>query len=448
MPLRLRLAAVRRAIIGAALVVLLPACAITPPVTPVTARCALDLLPAKVALPEEQLRAFIGSRPTEPLTATANPVDNSLLLLSGGSQHGAFGAGFLAEWSRRRGGLPRFATVTGISTGAILSTWAFVGDPEVMAKEYALESEDQVLRAFARRKRDGDLTLGSYLTIARRGAQADLSPLRARLLRLIDDAMMERIAAEARERTLLIGLVDVDSGDALMVNLGNLAVRHQTTTDPLEKGRLRACYVDSVIASSSVPPAAPPAFIDNRMYIDGGARFGLIGPAFLNVARFAAAGKEAPTMYMLVNSTLETKAQCGRREPDLCQPDGSDPSLNTGHPRRDWDLIDLALRSVDILTGQIYRFSVAALARDYAITTGRKPYFAKIDRDRLMAHRFPRGGPTTCETWKDIDGRTDRPLEFYPRYMTCVVDYGRQRAEAMDWGTRGETRSDEGSLQP
>lgn len=442
MPAQLRLATVRRMLVGAALVLLLPACAITPPVTPLSARCELDLLPAGVSLPEEQVRAFLGSRPTEPLAVPPEPVDNSLLLLSGGSQHGAFGAGFLAEWSKQRGRLPRFATVTGVSTGAILSTWAFVGEPEVMAKEYAIESEGQVLDAFARRKRDGGLTLGSYLTIARRGAQADLSPLRERLMTLIDDSMMARVAAQARQRTFLVGIVDVDSGDALMVNLGSLAQKQAEATDPLEKARLRACYVDSIIASSSVPPAAPPAFIDNRMYIDGGARFGLIGPAFLSVARLAAVGKEAPTMYMLVNSTLETKAQCGRRDPDLCAPDGTDPSANTGHSRRDWDLIDLALRSVDILTGQIYRFSVAALARDYEITAGRQPYFAKIDRVGLMEHRFPRGGPTTCEKWKEIDATTDRPLEFFPRYMTCVVDYGRMRAAAMNWGTQMETRSD------
>lgn len=52
-----------------------------------------------------------------------------LLFLSGGSQHGAFGSGFLAGWKARNSevGLPDFAVVTGISTGALQSTSAFLG---------------------------------------------------------------------------------------------------------------------------------------------------------------------------------------------------------------------------------------------------------------------------------------------------------------------------------
>ena len=52
-----------------------------------------------------------------------------ILELSGGGAHGAFGAGFLAGWSET-GAYPEFDIVTGVSTGALMSTFAFLGQPE------------------------------------------------------------------------------------------------------------------------------------------------------------------------------------------------------------------------------------------------------------------------------------------------------------------------------
>ena len=55
-----------------------------------------------------------------------------LLVVSGGGDWGAFGAGFLKGWSRVQGPLarPRFDVVTGVSTGALISPFAFLGDNE------------------------------------------------------------------------------------------------------------------------------------------------------------------------------------------------------------------------------------------------------------------------------------------------------------------------------
>src|SRR5436190_24220459 len=53
--------------------------------------------------------------------------DLHLLALSGGGHDGAFGAGVLSGW--RSAGRPRFDVVTGISTGALMSTHAFLGEP-------------------------------------------------------------------------------------------------------------------------------------------------------------------------------------------------------------------------------------------------------------------------------------------------------------------------------
>src|SRR5438128_1227186 len=63
------------------------------------------------------------------------PVRN-VLILSGGDQDGAFGSGILHGWRRAPGGRPVFDVVTGVSTGALMATFAFLGE----------ERDDAVLR--------------------------------------------------------------------------------------------------------------------------------------------------------------------------------------------------------------------------------------------------------------------------------------------------------------
>ena len=55
-----------------------------------------------------------------------------ILVISGGGDWGAFGAGFLKGWSRVEGPMakPKFDAVTGVSTGALISPFAFLGDEE------------------------------------------------------------------------------------------------------------------------------------------------------------------------------------------------------------------------------------------------------------------------------------------------------------------------------
>src|SRR4029077_7628089 len=58
------------------------------------------------------------------------PVVWNLLVISGGGDWGAFGAGFIKGWSHVQGPLtkPEFDVVTGVSTGALIAPFAFLGD--------------------------------------------------------------------------------------------------------------------------------------------------------------------------------------------------------------------------------------------------------------------------------------------------------------------------------
>ncbi len=52
--------------------------------------------------------------------------ERTMLALSGGSDNGAFGAGLLNGWTQT-GTRPEFSVVTGVSTGALISPFAFLG---------------------------------------------------------------------------------------------------------------------------------------------------------------------------------------------------------------------------------------------------------------------------------------------------------------------------------
>ena len=59
-----------------------------------------------------------------------------MLVISGGGDWGAFGAGVLKGWSQVKGELarPQFDIVTGVSTGAMIAPFAFIGDDDAVER--------------------------------------------------------------------------------------------------------------------------------------------------------------------------------------------------------------------------------------------------------------------------------------------------------------------------
>lgn len=65
------------------------------------------------------------------------PFAHDILILSGGGAKGAFGAGFLQGWGTVTEGptvRPEFDVVTGVSTGALIAPFAFVGSDKAYVK--------------------------------------------------------------------------------------------------------------------------------------------------------------------------------------------------------------------------------------------------------------------------------------------------------------------------
>jgi len=184
-----------------------------------------------------------------------------LLGVSGGGDHGAFGAGLLCGWSAS-GTRPQFKAVTGISTGALIAPFAFIG-PEydgVLRRVFTALGPTDV----ARRR--------SLLAAINNDAMADNRPLWEQISRYADQGLLDRIAAEhAKGRLLLIGTTNLDACQPVIWNMGKIAA----SGAPRALDLFRRILLASAAIPGTFPPTMIPVEVDGRireeMHVDGGA---------------------------------------------------------------------------------------------------------------------------------------------------------------------------------
>ncbi|MFW5501509.1 MULTISPECIES: patatin-like phospholipase family protein [unclassified Maridesulfovibrio] len=188
------------------------------------------------------------------------PEEISFLSLSGGGADGAFGAGFLCGWTER-GDRPNFGLVTGVSTGALIAPFAFMGpdyDPFIEMFYTTFETRDLVLER-------------SYVSAISGDSVYSTEPLKQALKKFINHDFIAKIAMEHRKgRRLLIGTTNLDAMRPVYWDIGALAQYGTPEADQLIR--------DVILASASVPVAFPPVYfkvkagddIYDEMHVDGG----------------------------------------------------------------------------------------------------------------------------------------------------------------------------------
>jgi len=126
-----------------------------------------------------------------PLIATPEPA-TELLVLSGGSQHGAFGGGFFTALPR----VPTYKIVTGVSTGSLQSTTVFLANQPVPTdRVYPADQGEGLFKPGRSNLEDMAVALSisgepTLLKVTKppafgaivKGSTGTLEPLRARLL--------------------------------------------------------------------------------------------------------------------------------------------------------------------------------------------------------------------------------------------------------------------------
>ena len=226
------------------------------------------------------------------------------LALSGGGANGAFGAGFLNGWSAT-GSRPVFKIVTGVSTGALMAPFAFLGPRyDAALHEFYTTTTTRDLFAIG--------SIGSILISLLRGdSLADTGPLAALIARHVDAEFLRQVAdAHDRGRRLYIGTVDLDSQAFVVWNMGLIAAKGNA--EALELFR------KVMLASASIPIVFPPVFFEveaggrlyDEMHVDGA----VAATVFLNVGVFrpslirerAGLGAGREDIFVIHNGQLST----------------------------------------------------------------------------------------------------------------------------------------------
>jgi hypothetical protein len=223
----------------------------------------------------------------------------ALLALSGGGDKGAFGAGLLNGWTAK-GDRPPFKAVTGISTGALIASFAFLGsDYDAALKE-----------VFTTIGPTDVLTRRSVIAAIENDGMADNQPLWGLISEQIDQDLLDAVAEQHRRgRILLIGTTNLDARQPVIWNMGNIAASGAPGALDL--------YRSILLASAAIPGAFPPTMIRvevdgeayDEMHVDGGAsaQVFLYPPSMPSIAlSMGQAMSRKGSAYIIRNSWLNS----------------------------------------------------------------------------------------------------------------------------------------------
>ncbi|MDX2156132.1 MAG: patatin-like phospholipase family protein [Hyphomicrobiaceae bacterium] len=221
----------------------------------------------------------------------------TIMALSGGGPGGAFGAGLLKGWTAH-GTRPKFDVVTGVSAGAIIAPFAFLGP-----------AYDAQLEHIWTRYETNELVVAQILPAILGGpALADTGPLQQLIEHYVDRRFLRAVAAEhVRGRMLLIGTTNLDAERPVYWNMGEIAAsRHPRALELFRK---------VIMASAAIPGAFPPVTIEveaegrlvEELHVDGGTtRDVFVAPAQLKLSALDRLYPKPPKrhIYIIMNGKM------------------------------------------------------------------------------------------------------------------------------------------------
>ena len=263
-----------------------------------------DLAEASAEAQLRQIRGQVAERIRDEGVAP-NGGRYDVLALSGGGSDGAYGAGLLNGWTDREGFTqqaerPEFSLVTGISVGALIAPFAFLGP----------DYDDELERLFTRTT-TSDLVELNLLRAAmgRTLGLTSVRPLADTLDQVLNPVMVQRIAEEhLKGRRLWIGTTYLDAQRPVIWDIGAIAASEYPDKQELIKRIL--------LASSAIPGAFPPVEfpveVDGRVYaemhVDGSVTRQLfVYPSNINLGQTVeeeVPGMQPGTIYLIRNSKL------------------------------------------------------------------------------------------------------------------------------------------------
>ncbi|MCO6406497.1 alpha/beta hydrolase [Aurantimonas endophytica] len=248
-----------------------------------------------------EIRAYRYSPRNEALATHADwmvktkSAKKNILMISSGGGSGAFGVGVLAGWTATNT-RPRFDVVTGVSTGALIAPYAFLGPAydKILVHQYTSGVAQELVAI------NGPFgVFGSSLLKA--------EPLKRHVEHFITPYVLNQIAAEHRNgRRLFVLTTNLDIQRGVIWNMGAIAA--SGNPDALKLFR------DVIVASASVPGVFPPVKIQaasngrqfQELHSDGGSISQILTPPLLveNALFPERTAQQKVNLYVIVNNAL------------------------------------------------------------------------------------------------------------------------------------------------
>ncbi len=260
-------------------------------------------------------------------SALANHPPKNVLILSGGDANGAFGCGILSGWRNAPAGRPKFDVVTGVSTGALIAIFAFLGE----------EQDDATLREVYTTIQDKDV-FDCPFNFSPPNSVFDTAPLKRLIAKHVTPKAFRRVATAHREgRRLYVTTVELESGGVYIWPLSKIAFDaiYPTSSssvhpaaDPSEADEVDSAAIDRfhqiLLAAATIPVFFPPVEIDGGLHFDAGLREAISLRLFMlglhravesarlkpsadqNAADKAAADNSPPTVWAILNGKLRS----------------------------------------------------------------------------------------------------------------------------------------------
>lgn len=246
-----RLTHVRTAVLLLGTAVLVSSCAAN-----TRPRTTVDALAAEAPAASARERAITDSVVERLARRAVARGDGTLdiLLLSGGGQNGAFGAGFMRAWrDRRESPMPTFDLISGISTGALQAPFVLANTPEAL---------DTLVALYRRSAETFAPSFDWWFWLRRTGGLVNTTRLRRTVEGQLAGPMGTRVReALAEGRQMLVGTTDFDLG---IGRTWDIAAELGPASAPPQR------YVDILMATSAMPGIFPPQVLDGHVHADGG----------------------------------------------------------------------------------------------------------------------------------------------------------------------------------
>ena len=214
--------------------------------------------------------------------------------LSTGGGDGAFGAGLLTGWSES-GKRPQFALVTGVSTGALMAPFVFVGS----------SMDDRLKRAYTEYNA-GDI----FEDVKTPESLVDTWPLKRLIAKEVTPELLAKVAEGHKAgRRLLVATTNLDAQRGVVWNMGAIAAKGDEASLKL--------FRDILAASTAIPGLFPPVMIDvevngkktQEMHADGGlsAQLFVAPESMMNTS--STTKIPASALYLIANNRLGPEFQ-------------------------------------------------------------------------------------------------------------------------------------------